>query len=216
MRVCKFLNAQYALDAILSGNIKLSTVDELNDPYEFKSVKFTQATKKDNQVLIDKIKEYGILCVSNNYFNPTMWSHYADSHKEIVLEFETTQKDKSFEVEYIEKIIENDKQYNDIIKNYVFLEELLAKKSKDWNYENEVRFFFNLKKDCFIKAINGDLKFFINMEAQGFFLKKVILGYMCNTDLELKIKIALTNRNVTLLRASLDTTLFKVNSIITF
>ena len=54
MRVYKFLNAQYALDAILSGNIKLSTVDELNDPYEFKGVKFTQATKKDNQDLISK------------------------------------------------------------------------------------------------------------------------------------------------------------------
>jgi len=172
MRVCKFLNAQYALDAILSGNIKLSTVDELNDPYEFKSVKFTQATKKDNQVLIDKIKEYGILCVSNNYFNPTMWSHYADSHKEIVLEFETTQKDKSFEVEYIEKIIENDKQYNDIIKDYVFLEELLAKKSNDWNYENEVRFFFDLKKDCFPKAINGDLKFFYKYGSSRILFKK--------------------------------------------
>jgi hypothetical protein len=218
MRVYKFLNAQYALDAILSGNIKLSTVDELNDPYEFKGVKFTQATKKDNQDLIDIIKKYGLLCVSKNYFNPTMWSHYSDSHKGIVLEFDIKEDEKNefFTVKYVDKIIENNKPFNDIKKNYFFLEELLATKSKDWCYENEVRFLFDLKDDYIPKSINGDLKFFINMEEKGFILQKVILGCMCNTDLELKIKNALIKKNVTLLRASLDLTLFKVNSIITF
>ena len=45
MRVYKFLNAQYALDSILSGYIKLSTVDELNDPFEFKG-KFHQCKNR--------------------------------------------------------------------------------------------------------------------------------------------------------------------------
>ena len=63
MKVYKFLNAQYALDAILSGKLKLSKVDELNDPYEFKGVKFINAVENDNQSIINIIKKNGLFYV---------------------------------------------------------------------------------------------------------------------------------------------------------
>jgi hypothetical protein len=217
MKVYKFLNAQYALDAILSGKLKLSKVDELNDPYEFKGVKFINAVENDNQSIINIIKsKWAFLCVSKNYSNATMWSHYSDSHKGIVLGFEIEKKleNQHSNVKYRSKIKINSKTFEELnteIEHHS-INELLYIKSKDWKYEKELRFVFDLK-DCTLKHIMGDIKFFINFEEEGLILKEVIFGCRFNSNIEDKIKIHLRkNENIKLYKAYLHEKLFEIYS----
>jgi hypothetical protein len=216
MRVYKFLNAQYALDSILSGYIKLSTVDELNDPFEFKGVNFIKAKIENNDPLINILKKFGLLCVSKKFSNPTLWSHYADSHRGIALGFDISkniEKNSKINVQYRKKVIKIHEKLNVLTKNEKPALKILSIKSKDWCYENEVRFLFYLQ-NCIPKAINGDLKFFLNLKENEIYLSEIILGFNCNINIDVKLKMALKNRGITLYRAELDKKLFKVNRCI--
>ena len=82
MRVYHFLPANFALDDIEKHRIKISEIDQLNDPFELWCV-----SQKDKRLRIglqrykeEMSKRYGMLCFSRHWHNPVLWSHYADKH----------------------------------------------------------------------------------------------------------------------------------------
>ena len=99
-------------------------------------------------------------CFASSYDSMLMWSHYADEHKGICIEYEI--EDKNFrEVEYSEKIpiCEITKMLKIIFghefsktnidvenEDYYFALKPLLTKGKDWEYEGEVRCIFSRKK----------------------------------------------------------------------
>lgn len=111
--------------------------------------------KKEFSILIDdlgkKIKEsflknYKILCLTNSYDKKLMWSHYADKHNGICVEydFDIVSEDlvaTLFPVSYSNnRPIINYRQIfdkKDELKNEILKSMLI--KSKDWSYENEWR-----------------------------------------------------------------------------
>jgi hypothetical protein len=221
MFVYKFLPSKYALDAIISGKIKLSTVNELNDAFEFRGVRYMQAEKghqepndyaRNLEFLIDLVREqHALLCLSKEHTNPTMWSHYADCHKGIVLGFEISDSLKlsGHDIEYKPNIVEINEPFETVINDDELALKFLKVKSMGWRYENEIRFFFS-KKDCIPKPIEGDLRFFINMEDEGFILKEIILGINCPISAS-EIKCLLGGRKgIDLFVASIDNNCFKV------
>lgn len=95
-------------------------------------------TSKLNTNLQDTVKDTGIACFSKKNDSILMWSHYADNHKGVCLKFKTSDSeffDKMATVMYTEKFpnLNNEFRYSDS-QNFLFFT-----KSKEWEYEEEVR-----------------------------------------------------------------------------
>jgi hypothetical protein len=89
MRLYQLGSANYALQNIERQRLKVSRIDNLNDPFELLGAMqrdkhwrriFRQAkTRIHNQD--------GVLCFSRSWRNPVLWSHYGDKHRGICLGF---------------------------------------------------------------------------------------------------------------------------------
>lgn len=102
-------------------------------------------TDENNKIQLLATKYYPIFltakccCFSKVYDNILMWSHYADSHKGIVLSFDTFLdywEDEFHEMEYSNKRISLptlETNQNDYVWN------MLTSKSLNWSYEQEYR-----------------------------------------------------------------------------
>ncbi len=86
-------------------------------------------------------KSNAILCLSETRDNILMYSHYADSHKGICLEFTILEEDKLYEAEKINyqstlPAVHAFKSDGDIDK---LVEQVYFTKAKEWEYEKEWR-----------------------------------------------------------------------------
>lgn len=94
MRVYHFVSADYGLLNIRRRRLKVSTFNDLNDPFELlgyavRDPAFRRAylATKD-----DLAKHRGILCFSESWTDPVQWSHYAEKHKGICLGFDIPER----------------------------------------------------------------------------------------------------------------------------
>ncbi|ROH85616.1 DUF2971 domain-containing protein [Stagnimonas aquatica] len=90
-----------------------------------------------------KLSRLGILCLSRNYNNILMWSHYADYHKGLVIEFDL-EKDLDFFVTPIKiKYVEGYEPTNYFINQKEAIDKIISTKSLHWSYEEEIRILKN-------------------------------------------------------------------------
>lgn len=89
-------------------------------------------------------------CFSTGKGSILMWSHYADSHKGVVMKFDTSCK--PFTNGCLKKMIYSDKRFDFSIPDNSkpldienLVKRLLSTKGKDWNYEQEERLIYNIK-----------------------------------------------------------------------
>jgi hypothetical protein len=80
----------HALSNIVFGRLKISRFSELNDPFELlganfgnKALRHVVRAHKD-----DFDKEHGLICFSEDWIDPVLWSHYADKHRGVALGFD--------------------------------------------------------------------------------------------------------------------------------
>jgi hypothetical protein len=96
----------------------------------------------------------GVCCFSECSDNPLMWAHYANGHRGVclVFEFEKMQSEKigvPMSVAYLPSppkfnfVRESLQGGSTPLFNYKFQQAVLATKSTDWAYEQEVRFISN-------------------------------------------------------------------------
>ncbi|MBN1253593.1 MAG: DUF2971 domain-containing protein [Bacteroidales bacterium] len=144
MLLYHFFKSKHALDSIENKHIKIALLTELNDPLELLPI----FTKKRDLISWEETKtnfaqKHGIICFSKIWYDPVMWSHYADNHKGIVLGFKIND-DKFQEVIYPK----NDQRARLLIKNKWDTGTdktprgnalVLWSKYKSWQYEQEVR-----------------------------------------------------------------------------
>lgn len=177
-----FLSSKDAIDDLENEWIKVSTLNELNDPFELEP--YLRYDFKDRHAFHNirrRIsKKWGILCFSDNWNEPILWSYYADKHKGIAIGFNILQ-DKVLRVDYSsdpkrQKIkLMNDKNTDEKL----FLD--LAKvKYKKWEYENEYRILIKLKecipkkkRDLYLIRFGNRLK-----------VRKIVLGCKFNHEKE--------------------------------
>lgn len=122
------------------------------------------------QAIDDVMNKSGVKCFTPNNANILMWSHYTNSHKGICLEFDTLIDPEYFV--YPINVIYSDEYPNLEFTDNRFVTEVLRTKSKDWQYEEEVRIY---------KKTSGYHKFNPNC------LRSVTFG--CNTPNEKKDRI---------------------------
>lgn len=89
--------------------------------------------------LIEKMIKDGQKCFTPDNANILMWSHYANSHSGICLEFDTL-NDPAFFIYPINVIYSE--EYPELeFTDRKFANKVLRTKSKDWEYEQEVRIY---------------------------------------------------------------------------
>lgn len=153
------------IKSILNEQLWLSHTNSFNDPVE-PSIKQFKKYKEDYNYLLDSIK---VGCLTTKKDNTLMWSHYADKHRGICIEYDIGkiyEKDNLIinKVNYNMPIITNKSiADNEILEidNINRLIELFSLKSNEWKYEKEYRILYYDKErkkdgiliDCPIKSI---------------------------------------------------------------
>ncbi|MGY3571827.1 DUF2971 domain-containing protein [Vibrio paucivorans] len=126
------------IDALTNQYLYLASKEQLNDPIELPAL-----SKLDSDSLVDPAN-YRICSLSNNQNSMLMWSHYAQEHQGIMVEYwfggEFPSGIGVAKVDYADHFKRNREQ--DL---YVFNQYLLTK-NKEWEYESEVRIFSNQRE----------------------------------------------------------------------
>lgn len=127
-------------------------------------------------------EKFGVVCFSSDPVQPLMWAHYADSHKGMVLEFDS--KDAFFDHEAFLKVDYNKDrvQYDPSAgtdKTHVAL--IAGRKSQDWFYENEYRLIVELTMTKCVKTDTGPL-YLLSFDPT--YLKSVTFGLRASKSLK--------------------------------
>lgn len=187
--VYQYFSAANAIRCIETRRLRISTIHNLNDPFEVRPVlKGADSELRGDQESFlhewreRKAQEVGLLCFSATKTNPLLWSHYADRHRGIAIGFEyTCDNGWLFPVVYSEnnarpEVDFSDPSYTSTAKG----REIFLTKAKDWKYEEEYRELVAIR-DC--QTSEGS--YFTNsivwnhMGQQQRVLKEVILGAHC-------------------------------------
>lgn len=108
-----------------------------------KNIKITFSNKEElNKLFECYMKKIGIYCLSSVKDDILMWSHYAESHKGLCLEFDTTKEivyfGQAFKVNYSNEYPSIDVIKIGLGKDNEYRKVVLTK-SKHWEYEHEWR-----------------------------------------------------------------------------
>ena len=187
-RVYKFTKADHAIGSLQSRRLKLSTIDDLNDPFDQYSVDVTDPaieTATQNYIIHFRSTK-GMLCFSRNWDNLLLWSHYGDSHKGICLGFDipegTVGANYDTDVLYQPNVIQI---HNSEELTYDLVNRLLRTKHESWSYEQEVRMFVELKNPPDSKGLRWS-DFGPLLE-----LREVIIGAQADPNVSNAVRAAL-------------------------
>lgn len=189
MLLYKYFEAKWALSVLEERRVKVTTLAEVNDPFEWMPG-VIEPDRWEPEDLEGWLKDYrnemlarwGMVCLSATKSDPVLWAHYADCHKGIALEFDYIDDPSSTdltEVEYSSdrvcfdpvEITEASRESERAVN---MMKQALTTKHRSWKYEQEYRVIVKLS-GC---TENAD-KYFIPLPND--FLTRVILGYDCTT-----------------------------------
>lgn len=215
----RFLAAEWALKTLSERRLRASRITELNDPFEWRigtlaeTPELAEAGRKAFDDFVTRINDqWGIISMCAVASDPVVWSHYADSHKGIALEFDHDRDTGLHAVTYshalpifdvsrlLSEAFENQNAYINAT-----LRTALGRKSLTWGYEREYRAHLDLTK-C--DEDNGHL--FTSIPDD--FLKRVILGIRCKTTIE-EVEEALQAggfKNIPVVRARMSETAYEI------
>lgn len=207
MKVFHFLPAKFALEAIARQRLKVARFKDLNDPFELFAAELSNGSRRralrDIKRRMDA--EIGLLCFSKDWRNPLLWSHYADKHNGLALEFEVSEKNLREVIYHPERLsdIQDELTRTKIKEEDVY--RLLTTKYNGWDYEEEVRTFVPLS-DCISEK---KMHFFPFDEEHE--LKGVVHGALCQVPVREIARILPSGRQLTVTKARLA---FKTFSIV--
>lgn len=155
VRLYRYLAAKWAMCTLETGELRVSRLAELNDPFEFRpALAYVNPIFPHEYVdehlgfIVDDFNpRVGIVCFSEEISDPVLWSHYADSHRGIALGFNVWVDDHLWPMIY-----PNDRPTFDV-KNFPTMTadeamqmvgRILAAKAPSWKYEREQRVFVDL------------------------------------------------------------------------
>lgn len=181
MRLYQLGSAHYALQNVEQRQLKISRIDDLNDPFELLGA---MQRDKDWRRAFAQAKNQihtkdGVLCFSRSWRNPVLWSHYGDKHRGICLGFDVDDNvtiPVSYAADLLRLKLDKAKLHEPFSKQVA--NQLLTTKFKDWAYEEEVRILASLAK----ARCNDGLYFY--SFAPNLVLREVILGPRCDTSID--------------------------------
>ncbi len=198
-RAYHFVSLQHGLDDLRQRRLKISRLDDLNDPFELWAI--AQPDRHVRQALKDTKNEMaqqcGLLCFSLDWHNPLLWSHYADRHRGIALGFDID--DQILRPVSYRRTRPVLKMIDLKVPNW-----LLYTKYMDWEYEHEARIYTDLKE----RDTRTNL-YFADFNDQ-LVLREVIAGPLCSaSEVELRAATGVAT-NVVFRKARLAFRSFRV------
>lgn len=168
-----YLSLKDAIDDLKKKRIKVSKLDELNDPFELMPYKRYRFGRRQayNEVFKRMLKKWGLLCFSRSWEEQLLWAYYAEKHKGVALGFEIP-KDKIIKVKYTSNVKRTKVGLTNKIddeKNFLGLAE---KKYQEWEHEKEYRILINLEED----DLKKDGKHYYMPFGDKLKIKEVVLG----------------------------------------
>jgi hypothetical protein len=158
---------QFTLDALVNGYFYLASSEQLNDPIELPYDNLS--ADKTNLFLRPNFR---LASFSNNENSMLMWSHYAENHTGLMVEY-------YFEGELpdgvgIEKVnySHTTKRYKEK-ERYLFNQYMLTK-NKDWSYEKEVRLFAYKRDKIYYEKASYPYK---TVDIANAYIKSITVGY---------------------------------------
>lgn len=181
-RAYYFTSADYGLSGIALRRLKIARFSDANDPFELLGVRL-----RDKRVRI-AVKDFkkecnkttGLLCFSQDWTRPILWSYYADKHKGVCLGFDLKSELVS-EVRYStdREMVDFDKDGESFVVDNQLRERLLLTKSIHWKPEDEVRMIVDLRDS---KKAKRDGQLYFRRFDSDMVLTRVILGPNCALD----------------------------------
>jgi hypothetical protein len=138
----KFLSAHFGLKTLSERRIKISRVNELNDPFELTpfDLRDRRLRRAMQMTRSNFNRRFGLVCLSANWHDPVLWAHYSEKHTGLCIGFEIPD-DVAF-VRYVPKPLQFPANFNtddiELGRRFLFT------KYEHWAYEEEVRIFANL------------------------------------------------------------------------
>ena len=193
------------IQTIKKEEIWASRVEYLNDPFEFKMLYTNQELADVEEFYEDVLNRNEVICLSGKWNDKLMWSHYADSHRGICVEykFDWNNKNYVFPVAYVgarqcydtelREWLDNENQAVEQIlaggaltgkqkKQMYLCSKIMYIKDQVWEYEKEYRIvtrnhnnIIDNKFDDY-KIQHGSLH---KVEKFGLKLSKIYLGMNC-------------------------------------
>jgi hypothetical protein len=203
MRVYHFLPAEWALDDLRKKRLKISKIDQTNDPFELWCVDQPDREIRDalRAYKKDMSEKFGLICFSEDWVNPLLWSHYAEKHRGICLGFDLDRRVLR-KIDYV--------QERSALKMPITSETadtLLWTKYWDWKYEEEWRAWLKLDEQ------EDDGNYFYRFDTQPDFmrLREVIVGPLCDrTEVEVRAALGGTSQKIEVIKARLAFRTFRV------
>lgn len=143
MKLYYFTEAHWALQALRFQCLKVSNFSELNDPFELLSPigidKVKRSIFKRNKARLAEV--FRLICFSDKFLSPVMWSHYSSRHKGIVLEFEVADMLVERVIYERDRPILEEEEFVNLSDGEleVFMRKLMRTKFREWSYEREWR-----------------------------------------------------------------------------
>lgn len=206
MRVYYLTGAQFAISNIALKRIKISRFRDLNDPFELLGVNLADRTyRKAFRAKRDELdKGHGLICFSRTWKNPLVWGHYAEKHTGVALGFDVSDE-LLLPIEYADNLADVVVRPISGKPSKKVVDRLIRTKFRDWQYEDELRFFTKLDH----KAALGGLYFY--SFSKHLALREVILGPRCPLPIAAVRKLVSNFPNkVTVVKARIAFTRFEV------
>ena len=182
MKLYKYTSAKYALEFLKSHEIKVTTLEDANDPDEWVPYRkgpdgrdYLAYRDNRNQFRMNVGAKFGFVSLSSQMDNNVMWGHYADKFKGVLLEFDAAADAKLRQVDYrpTRYIMDDARQLD---KNEHL--NLIARKGAEWSYEAEWRFFVEIS-ECRAVSLGQDRVIYLFPPEPKLSLTGIVLGPEC-------------------------------------
>ena len=191
------------LQTLENEEIWISSIDALNDPYEFSYMYVDHARLHEagypewmiarfKNLIGEHMKTWGIASLSGNSFSSfPMWAYYANNHHGYCVEYEVIRPDNIHEISYeperislasmlakfylaYSKMFVEGKEDDPEVEFYAtVIMQQLFMKHISWTHEKEYRVVFNL---------HGQLGQSVPLSAVGLKTSRIVAGINCSED----------------------------------
>lgn len=147
MNVYHLVSLQYGLENLRRRRLKIATLEDLNDPFEFRALELSNRTVRSAiQLTREQLsKTSGLLCFFKDWWNPVLWSHYADRHRGVCLGFEVPDSLLTRVAYGGRRLLHDLEALEPKDLNEELMAALACTKYAHWRYEREFRAFVGLE-----------------------------------------------------------------------
>lgn len=182
MRVYKFLDEEFGRKSLKQKRLKISRIEDLNDPFELLPYDHTQPDLRYAflKTRDDMAEDRGVVCFSASWSDPVIWAHYSEKHRGMCLGFDIPEIDENsadeiMRVKYEANPLPFPPNYLDLSaqQSSVIVRKVLSTKFENWKYEKEIRMWVQLQR----QEKDGEL-YFLHFGGK-LQLAEVVLGVRC-------------------------------------